>query len=78
VDIAILMNEVEKARLAILNGQVFKGINQIHRLRREGYQVDATLIEDILDISSLIQYLYDETFIGDAGSTTSASRNCPS
>ena len=70
MDIAILMNEVEKARLAILNGQVYQGIHQIHRLRREGYQVDSALVEDILDIPSLIQYLYDETYIGDAVNAT--------
>ncbi len=63
------MTEVEKARLSILSGNVYDGIGQLYRLRRSGYDVDFTLIEDILNLPTLLQYLYDETAMGDAASS---------
>lgn len=71
MDIGVLMCEVEKVREAILNGKVYAGISHLHRLHRTGFPVDYTLVEDILDVPCFVDYLYDETFMGDA---TNAAR----
>jgi len=72
MDIALLTSSVQNARNEILSGQVFAGIDQIHRLKKTGYRVDLALIEDIIDLPCLLQYLYDETYIGDAVTATRA------
>ncbi|MBN2432552.1 MAG: hypothetical protein JXQ27_13835 [Acidobacteria bacterium] len=66
MDIAFLMTEIEKTRLSVLNGKVFTGIGQLLKLKRSGYDVDITLVEDILKLPRLLEYLYDETALGNA------------
>jgi hypothetical protein len=66
MDIAFLMTEIEKTRLSVLNGKVFTGIGQLLKLKRSGYDVDITLVEDILNLPRLLAYLYDETSLGNA------------
>lgn len=69
-DLTRLTYCVEQARMEILQGRVLSGIDQIHHLKKNGHQVDVSIIEDIVDLPSLMKYLYDETFLGDAITAT--------
>jgi len=68
MDIDVLMTEIEKIRRSILNGNVYPGINQLLRLKKSSSEVDISLVEDILNLTSLERYLYDQTSMGDASS----------
>ena len=60
-----IMQKVAKIRKEILEGEIYDGISSLVRLKEDGYKIDVSLIQDIVDLKSLKKYLYDETFIGD-------------
>lgn len=70
MDIGTLVNEVEKARHAVLQGNIIDAIQNLYRLKKTGFQVDISAIEDVMDLRNFLQYLYDETSIGDAITAT--------
>ncbi len=60
-----IMQKVARIRKDILEGDVYDGISSLVKLKEEGYKIDVSLIQDIVDLESFKKYLYDETFIGD-------------
>ncbi len=60
-----IMSKVSKIRSEILGGKIYSGISSLVKLKEDGYKIDVSIIQDIVDLESLKRHLYDETFIGD-------------